>query len=227
MKTVRRPPYPKWNPGYFPCSSLTPLPLSSPRPSVSFGGFGLRLRSLGEKEEFFAEYERLVLQGSGVHVTLEWALEIWRRVRQVPYDLALFPDVTPTLEALRGRGLKLGMISNMDRGGGGGGGGGGDELAESLGLGPHLDLAVTSSEVGVEKPHARIFQAALQRAGVEPSEAVHVGDQPTSDVDGALAVGIQPVLLDRDGNYKGFSRCPRIESLTELLDLPVAEEGTG
>ena len=42
MKTVRRPPYPKWNPGYFPCSSLTPLPLSSRRPSVSFGGFGLR-----------------------------------------------------------------------------------------------------------------------------------------------------------------------------------------
>ena len=44
MKTVRRPPYPKWNPGYFPCSSLTPLPLSSRRPSVSFGGFGLTRR---------------------------------------------------------------------------------------------------------------------------------------------------------------------------------------
>ena len=44
MKTVRRPPYPKWNPGYFPCSSLTPLPLSSRRPSVSFGGFGLSAR---------------------------------------------------------------------------------------------------------------------------------------------------------------------------------------
>ena len=46
MKTVRRPPYPKWNPGYFPCSSLTPLPLSSRRPSVSFGGFGLSSNGL-------------------------------------------------------------------------------------------------------------------------------------------------------------------------------------
>ena len=46
MKTVRRPPYPKWNPGYFPCSSLTPLPLSSRRPSVSFGGFGLKVKVL-------------------------------------------------------------------------------------------------------------------------------------------------------------------------------------
>ena len=43
LKTVRRPPYPKWNPGHLPCSSLThPLPLSSRRPSVSFGGFGVR-----------------------------------------------------------------------------------------------------------------------------------------------------------------------------------------
>ena len=50
MKTVRRPPYPKWNPGYFPCSSLTPLPLSSRRPSVSFGGFGLN-------KDLFDEYE--------------------------------------------------------------------------------------------------------------------------------------------------------------------------
>ena len=47
MKTVRRPPYPKWNPGYFPCSSLTPLPLSSRRPSVSFGGFGLKEEHYG------------------------------------------------------------------------------------------------------------------------------------------------------------------------------------
>ena len=49
MKTVRRPPYPKWNPGYFPCSSLTPLPLSSRRPSVSFGGFGLKRSFAGHK----------------------------------------------------------------------------------------------------------------------------------------------------------------------------------
>ena len=48
MKTVRRPPYPKWNPGYFPCSSLIPLPLSSRRPSVSFGGFGVKLLIIDE-----------------------------------------------------------------------------------------------------------------------------------------------------------------------------------
>ena len=171
----------------------------------------LRLKGPQEKEEFFAEYEKLVLQGSGVDVPTDIALKIWRKIRQVPYDLALFPDVTPTLEVLKAAGLMLGMISNMDRKG--------DELADSLGLAGHMDLAVTSSEVGVEKPHPDIFLAALQRADAKAVEAVHVGDQPTSDVDGALAVGIHPVLLDRDGNYKNFTRAPRMESLTELPGL--------
>ena len=64
MKTVRRPPYPKWNPGYFPCSSLTPLPLSSRRPSVSFGGFGLRSQGLqiveGSIKDIYKEAEKTI-----------------------------------------------------------------------------------------------------------------------------------------------------------------------
>ena len=71
MKTVRRPPYPKWNPGYFPCSSLTPLPLSSRRPSVSFGGFGLTERlGLVEGQDFTVE---------GVPRTVEGAQYLWER----------------------------------------------------------------------------------------------------------------------------------------------------
>ena len=171
----------------------------------------LRLRSPEQKDEFFAEYERLVLRGSGVEVSPKRALEIWNRIRKVPYDLFPFPDVVPTLETLRSRGLKLAMISNMDRQG--------DELSASLGLSDHLDFAVTSAEVGKEKPHPAVFLAALGRAKVEADEAVHVGDQPSSDVDGAEGARIHPVLLDRDGNYEGFSRCPRITELSELPGL--------
>ena len=58
LKTVRRPPiYPK-TPGHLPCSSLThPLPLSSPRPSVSFGGFGLKIDSVDEDQRFEPDVE--------------------------------------------------------------------------------------------------------------------------------------------------------------------------
>ena len=78
---------------------------------------------------------------------------------------------------------------------------------------------MTSGEVGYEKPHAPIFHEALRRSGVEAEAALHVGDQITSDVQGAANAGISPVLLDRDGNHDGFSECPRIESLMELPSL--------
>ena len=171
----------------------------------------IRLRDDDGEARFFAEYERLVLRGSGLEVTAEQALKVFRRLRQIPHSLVPFDDVVPTLVQLRSRGLTLGLISNIDKGG--------SELAEGLGLTGHLDLTVTSSEVGADKPDPAIFQAALARADADAEEAVHVGDQPTSDVEGALAAGISPILLDRDGNHGGYDRCPRIETLRELPPL--------
>ena len=172
------------------------------------GPLPLRLRSPEARAAFFAEYERLILQGSGADVGLDLAGQVWERVRQIPYGMVLFDDVLPNLDLLRGRGLTLGLITNMNRDGG--------ELAESLGLAPYLDFTVTSIEVGAEKPHPPIFLAALAKAGAEPGEVVHVGDQITSDVEGARGVGISPILLDRDGNHPDVEDCPRIESLMEL-----------
>ena len=171
----------------------------------------LRERDDEGRDRFFAEYERLVLKGAGAEIDADRALEIWRRVRQVPYEMTRFDDVLPALDLLKSQGLVLGMISNMNRDGA--------ELAEDMGLTPYLDFAVTSMEVGAEKPHPPIFQAALRKAEFDPRQAVHVGDQLTSDVEGAAAVGINPVLLDRDGNHRDFDRCPRIETLMELPAL--------
>ncbi len=171
----------------------------------------LRLRDEEGRDRFFGEYERLILKGCGHELSAERALEIFRKVRQVPYGLAAFDDVVPTLKQLRARGLTLGMISNIDQSG--------EELSASLGLTDHLDLAVTSGEVGVEKPDPTIFRVALVKGCVEPDEAMHVGDQPSSDVEGALASGMAPVLIDRDGNHPWFDRCPRIHGLDELPSI--------
>lgn len=171
----------------------------------------LRTLDDGARDRFFAEYERRVLAGSGVEIDAEKALRIWRRVRKVPYEMARFDDVLPAIDILKSQVLTLGLISNMNQDG--------TELMESMGLTPYLDFAVTSMEVGAEKPHAPIFLAALRKAGVDPGQAVHVGDQLSSDVEGATAVGINPVLLDRDGNHRDYDGCPRIESLMELPAL--------
>ncbi len=171
------------------------------------------VRSLSREENrvFFAEYERRVLRGAGVEVSQDEAWQIWRRIRKIDYGLALFDDTIPALETCRQMGLTVGLISNMNQSG--------DELAGSMGLLPYLDFSITSHEAGAEKPHPVIFERALERAGARPEHAVHVGDQLTSDVAGAANAGINPVLLDRDGNHRRYTAQPRIEELSELPEL--------
>ncbi|MCE2456410.1 MAG: HAD-IA family hydrolase [Dehalococcoidia bacterium] len=168
----------------------------------------VRTLSPGERNEFFAEYERRVLRGCGVDVSVRQAAEVWTAVREIPYEMARFDDVLPAMDLLKQQGFTLGLISNMNAPG--------NQLAEDMGLTPYLDLVVTSGEVGMEKPHPQIFHEALRRASVSAGDAAHIGDQLSSDIDGARNVGIHPVLLDRDRNHTGFSECPRIETLMEL-----------
>ena len=165
-------------------------------------------RSPKEKDAFFTEYERIILQGAGLDVTPDMAWQVWRVAVQVPKRFAPFDDVVPALKQLRGRGITVGLITNLRQ----------DmhTLTTELGISPYLDFWVTSVEVGAEKPHPPIFAAALERARVAPAEAVHVGDQHGADVEGARAVGIAPVLLDREGVYPDVRDCPVIATLPEL-----------
>ena len=171
----------------------------------------LRLRDQKGRDEFFAEYERLVLQGCGIDVTLDVALQIFNRLSDAPSSLTPFDDVVPTLVELRARRMILGLISNMNMRG--------VDLLDDLGLSNHVDFAVTSGEIGVEKPNPLAFETALNRAGVEANEALMIGDQPSSDIVGAASVGIAPILIDRDGNYPRYDACPRITTLDQLLPL--------
>lgn len=89
--------------------------------------------------------------------------------------------VVPALERLRGAGLVLVCVSDWDI-----------SLAAQLGragLGHILGAVVSSAEVGVEKPHPAVFRAALQRVGVAPGRALHVGDSDADRV-GAEAAGL-------------------------------------
>lgn len=171
----------------------------------------IRLRDEKGKAAFFSEYERLVLQGCGITISPDQALAIFNRLRKTPSSLVPFDDVVPTLRVLRERGLTLGLISNIDQRGA--------DLMSDLGLSSRLDFAVTSWEIGAEKPDPRVFQAALDRAQVVANEAVMVGDQPGSDIIGAVQAGIAAILIDRDGNHPGYDACPRITSLEDLPPL--------
>ena len=171
----------------------------------------LRLKSSSEVFEFFQEYEKKVIAGSGIQVESELAGRIWEVVKTIPYDMILFDDVKSVLKSLSTMKIVIGLISNMNQPG--------HALIEKFDLGDYVDFAVTSFEVGSEKPHSPIFLEALKRSGCRNEETVHVGDQIGSDVEGAIQVGIKPVLLDRDGNHVGYDECPRIIKLEEILSL--------
>ncbi len=168
----------------------------------------VREMSREERLEFFARYEQLILKGAGMETDLETAGKVWAKVQAVPHDFALFYDTLPTLQVLRAKGLTVGLISNI--------GANATNLTAQLGLTEHLDFVVTSQDAGMEKPHPPIFRLALARASAKPEEAMHVGDSPVSDVEGARNVGIKPLLIDRDGLMSGYKGCPRITSLAEV-----------
>ena len=74
-------------------------------------------------------------------------------------------------------------------------------------------MLVVSEEAGVSKPHPRIFEIALERAGAAAAEAVMLGDSWTNDVEGARAAGIRAVWFNRDGRDAPDPAVPVVRSL--------------
>jgi putative hydrolase of the HAD superfamily len=129
-----------------------------------------------------------------------------RRAMLGALEFTAYPDVLPALEELRERGLRLVIASNWDC-----------SLPDWLrptGILELVDGVVTSAEVGAGKPSPRVFERALGVAGVEPSEALHVGDKVDNDVEGAAAAGVRGVLLQREGDPP-----PGVESIRNLSEL--------
>ncbi len=103
----------------------------------------------------------------------------------------LFPEVPDVLAALRPK-FRLGVISNFD--------GRLRPILGHLGLAATFDPLVISSEAGADKPDPWIFQHALALAGVRPDEALHVGDDPARDWQGAADAGLEVFALKRPAN---------------------------
>lgn len=129
-----------------------------------------------------------------------------------PAAWRLDAEATAMLALLRARRLRLAVVSNFD--------GRLPPLLEAMGLGSLVDAVVYSSAVGAAKPAPAIFHVALDRLGVAPDEALHIGDSRTADVAGAHGAGMHAVLLDRHGT--AATDGPAIRRLAELPALVAA-----
>jgi putative hydrolase of the HAD superfamily len=160
-----------------------------------------------DEEVWIAFTERIVLgmggEPGGARACATEMVREWERHE----NFSLYEDALPVLDVLRRHGLKIALISNGQRDL--------DEFAQHHVL--DVDAVVGSKAHGHVKPHASIFVAALEALDVSPDEAVMVGDSYEDDIEGARALGIRAILLDRDG-----LRPDAPDRIDTLLALPAA-----
>ncbi len=121
-------------------------------------------------------------------------------------EVALYPDVMPTLDTLGSR-YRLGLVSN------------GNSYPERSGLGNRFAFTVFAQNHGVQKPDRQFYEIVLATAGVAVREVIHVGDSLANDVGGAQALGIRTIWLNR-GNLPLDAPLPPDAVITTLTDLP-------
>ena len=127
-----------------------------------------------------------------------------------PEAWQVFEEVHPTLELLRSRELKLGIISNWDerlR-----------PLLARLQLTRYFAAIIISVEAGFAKPSEKIFQRATAALGLVPGSILHIGDSFSEDVAGARAAGLQGLLLDRKEATPAVASIATLAKLKDLFD---------
>ncbi len=134
--------------------------------------------------------------------------EVWRVIDGAP----------DALRALRARGVRTGVLSNYDARL--------DGVIDAFALRPLFDVVTYSAEAGWEKPDAQIFAIAAERAGVEPSRCLHVGDDEDADVNGALNAGFHAAWFLGGGSTipppaerVAAARVPVVHALSDVLAL--------
>jgi len=165
------------------------------------------------EEDFFVEFSEQLMTAIGIlpPVRRRAARPVTVRALALSSQRWLEPGLVRWLEGLRERGYKLALLTNrpnsvMD-------------LCRELEIAHAFDLIVTRETVGAKKPDPAPFRHMLQVLNVAPHEAVHVGDNPFTDVEGAQASGVHPVLVDPENLFPEYhAHAHRVRRVAELED---------
>jgi len=167
-----------------------------------------RHHDLVHDEEVWVEFTEQIVLGMGGDQAAARAcaaeiVQEWERHE----NFTLYEDALPVLDELRRHELKIGLVSNGQR-----------DLEEfAIHHLLEVDAVIGSKTHGHVKPHPSIFVAALRALGVGPDETAMVGDSYEDDIEGARALGIRAILLDRDGVHPAEP-----ERIDTLYALPAA-----
>ena len=165
---------------------------------------------LDHDEEIWVLFtERVIIGMGGSGDTYRAAVEMEERWAHSAH-FELYEDAVPAVVDMRSRGLRVGLLSNSSRNLA--------DFVEHHGL--VADAVLTSHAHGKTKPHESIFRALLGLLEVDAGEAVMVGDTLHDDIEGARAVGMQAVLLDREDRHPEIAdRLRDLRRLAHVLGL--------
>lgn len=167
-----------------------------------------RMSTPEQTRRYFLDLYARVLNAAGVEGDLMPGLqEYYDRFQDGRY-LEVYGDVRPTLEALKARGVRLGVLSNWSEHLG--------LVLERLDLDRYFSFLVVSAEAGCEKPDEKIFRLAVDRAETPIERILYIGDYPEEDILPAERIGLDALLIDR---YEKYARY-RLPSIRRLTDVP-------
>ena len=153
-------------------------------------------------------YELQLAAGYGESDARAGAEQAFEAFLQERHKVVLYEEALGVLEQLASR-YTLGALTN------------GNADIYKTDAGEYFDFAFLAEDIGASKPHPDMFEAALQRAGVEPNEIVHVGDNPEHDIQGARGVGMHTVWMNSQGKeWPGGPQADR--EIANLTEFPAA-----
>lgn len=167
-------------------------------------------------EEELARFRRENARKTANSLGLDAPTEVLDEVLERRLLFNPYPESEEVMEELIGMDLPLYVVSNWDVGLAG--------VLESLDWTRYFSGIVASASVGSEKPEQAIFEEALLMADLveRRDRVVHVGNDPISDVQGAVSCGIDAVLIDREG---GLEAPEAVVTLPDLRGLPAFVRG--
>ena len=147
---------------------------------------------------------RRLLEAAGEDPALaEPAFEVVFAARQ---RVTLYPDAADALDRMAAR-VPLLAVTN------------GNADIQQTGVARWFTACVAAHDVGVGKPHPRVFEVACTQLGEDPADVLHAGDDLHTDVGGALAAGLQAAWVQRDLAGEAPDGAHRVRDLAALADL--------
>jgi putative hydrolase of the HAD superfamily len=178
-------------------------------PPLVFGEFVAEDRRVSEKKWWYSVVKNVFEEVGMFEGFDSYFDELFEVFRHGAWKL--FPETLGVLTLLEKRGFELGLISNFDTRV--------YDVCQALGIYKYFRSFVISSEAGFAKPSPEIFEIALNEQGVSAAESLHIGDSIEHDILGANALGINAVLLDREGRYEHRDDICKINDLRGVFQI--------